>query len=74
MIKANLCCPIEQVFINRNLVNRPALPGAYRPSSKAESLEVDVLEVFGDTALVLLPNILARSSRTALVSLEYLTE
>lgn len=75
MIKAILSCPHEQVFIYNNLMDIPVVPGnEQRPDARISNIEVQVLEVLGEQALVLLPNILATAGETAIVDTMYLTE
>lgn len=73
MVKAEIYCPHEQVFIYDNLLgNVPVLPGTQkRRTGGVSKLEVDVLEISGDKALVLLPSILAKGQETALVEMQY---
>jgi len=75
MIKATLSCPHEQVFIYNNLMDIPVLPGNnQRPGSRISDIEVQILGVSGEQALVLLPNILASAGETAMVNIMYLKE
>jgi len=75
MIKATLSCPHEQVFIYNNLMDVPVLPGnRQRPEARISNIEVQVLEVFGERALVLLPNIMSEAGETAIIDMMYLTE
>jgi len=76
MGKTTLYCPQERSFIDGNfLVNVPVLPGSKTEGRKNFSgFEVDVLEVSGEYALVLLPPILARTQETALVNMAYLAD
>jgi len=71
MKKANLYCPSHQVFFKNLLVNTPILPGNGLIAMTQEP--VSILEVIGNQALVLLPEIMANSQRTALVDLQYLS-
>ena len=75
MIKATLSCPHEQVFICNNLMDVPVVPGnRQRPGARISNIEVNVLEVFGEQALVLLPNIMSNAGETAMVDIMYLNE
>ncbi len=72
MEKAILYCPREKLFVNHLLFEVPALPG-YQPITNALEIQVDILEVQGEKATILLPNILARGEKnTALVDIKYL--
>ena len=72
MEKAILYCPREKLFVNHLLVEAPTLPG-YQPIANALEIQVDILEVQGEKATILLPNILARGEKnTALVDIKYL--
>lgn len=71
MKKANLSCPREKVFFNELLVYRPAIPGSYVPRpDETLTVQVDVLEVNGEQALVRLPSIMERE--TATINVEFL--
>lgn len=72
MQKAILNCPTEHVFMKNLLIYKPALPGnnKTKPISK---FEVEILEVNGEQALVLLPTLLQQGeNETALINLKYL--
>lgn len=76
MEKANLYCPQERVFFNNLLVYVPVLPGQNKTkrNQKPSKIEVDVLGVFGERALIRLPNLMATPDReTALVGIQYLS-
>ena len=73
MIKAKLSCPHEQVFIYNNLMDLPVLPGKnQRPDARTSEIEVRIVQVLGEQALVVLPSILAREGEIALVDTQYL--
>lgn len=74
MTKARLDCPTERSFIEGLLVSKPVLPnGKNTKNQETFQLEVDVLGIFGELALVLVPNILAKEEEnTALVGVQYL--
>jgi len=71
MKKANLSCPREKIFFNELLVSRPGIPGKiFQKPQETFTVEVDVLAVNGEQALVRLPNIMERE--TATINVEYL--
>ena len=73
MVKALLYYIKQKVLKNGLLVYRKVIPSKGDSLKKAKKLEVDVLEVYGDKALVLLPKKMAEGERnTALVDLNYL--
>lgn len=74
MTKARLDCPTELSFIKGLLVSKPVLPnGKNTKNQETLQLEVDILGVFDDKALVLVPNILAKEEEnTAFVKVQYL--
>jgi len=74
MTKARLDCPTERSFIKGLLVSRPVLPnGENTKNQQTFQLEVDILGIFDEMALVLVPNILAREEEnTALIGVQYL--
>ncbi len=74
MKKANLSCPREVVFINGRMVYTPVIPkeDTLRSSNVLE-IEVNILGVEGEKALVLLPEILREGdTHTAVVEVDYL--
>lgn len=72
MQKAILYCPSERVFIKDLLVYKPVLPGK-NTSKPTSRLEVEILEINGENALVLLPNLLQSNGKeTAIVNTRYL--
>ena len=72
MEKATLSCPRETLFVNQLLVERPTLPG-YQPIKNAFEIQVDVLGIQDEKALVRLPEMMARGDKnTALVNIKYL--
>ena len=74
MKKANLSCPREVVFINGMMVYTPVIPkeDTLRSSNVLE-IEVNILGVEGEKALVLLPEILRDGDKhTAIVQVDYL--
>jgi len=71
MKKARLSCPREQIFFNELLVSRPGIPDFNAPRPKETfTVQVDVLEVDGEQALVRLPKIMERE--TATINVEFL--
>lgn len=75
MQKANLYCPRQKVFRGELLLSQSVIPNGkdFGPSTETSPVEVDVLEVRGELALVLLPNFMAnRENETAIVEVEYL--
>lgn len=73
MKKATLYCPEESVFFNNLLVRRPSIPSDEGVSKNNRQVEVNILEVLGEKALVLLPNFVASGEQqTAMVNLQYL--
>lgn len=73
MKKAIVYCPKQKVFFKDLLVERYILPAQEFVLSKTSKLELNVLEVVGDKALVLLPRKMARKEQnTALINLDYL--
>ena len=72
MEKARLYCPREKLFVNHLLVDVPTLPG-YQPMNNILEIQVDILGVQDEQALIRLPNIMARGDKnTALVNIKYL--
>ena len=74
MERALINCPTEKFFLRNLLVSRPALPTKKNKKEELTSIiEVEVLGVFGEKALIRLPNILANKEEdTALISVQYL--
>jgi hypothetical protein len=73
MKKAHLLCPQERVFFNELLIDRPALPHQSNNTTPTMTIEVEVLGIDGEQALVLLPNVMATEEKmTATVEIEYL--
>ena len=73
MEKAILSCPRQKVFFKNLLVERYIIPAKEPVVSNSSRLEVNILEVVGEKALVLLPSKTAKGEqRTALIDLEYL--
>jgi hypothetical protein len=72
MEKAILYCPREKLFVNNLLVEKPGLPG-YQPIKNALEIQVDILEIQDEQALVRLPEIMTNGDKnTALVNVKYL--
>ncbi len=72
MKKAILYCPRERLFVNQLLVEKPALPG-YQPMQNTLEIQVDILGVEDEQALVRLPEMMANGDKnTALVNVKYL--
>ena len=72
MEKATLYCPRERLFVNHLLIEAPTLPG-YQPMNNVLEMQVDILGVQDEQALILLPEIMARGDKnTALVNIKYL--
>lgn len=73
MEKAILSCPKEKVFFRNLLVEKYIVPSEEFVLSESSKLKVNILEVVGEKALVLLPNMRAKGERkTALIDLNYL--
>lgn len=74
MKKANLSCPREVVFINGRMVYTPVIPRENSPqASNVLEIEVNILGVEGEKALVLLPEILREGEKdTAIVEVRHL--
>jgi hypothetical protein len=75
MQKANLYCPKQKVFRGQLLMNQSVIPNGrdFGPSTETSPVEVEILEVQGEQALVLLPNFMANNENaTAIVEIEYL--
>ncbi|NCN86620.1 hypothetical protein GW932_02205 [archaeon] len=75
MKKAHLYCPYETTFFNELLVYKPVLPGTeLKPNARTSKIEVFVLGIFGEQALVHLPQMVRQENKeTALVNLNYLS-
>lgn len=72
MEKAILYCPREKLFVNHLLIDTPTLPG-YQPMKNILEIQVDILGVQDEQALILLPDMMARGDKnTALVNIKYL--
>ena len=74
MKKAILSCLRQKVFFKDLLVEKYILPVGGSLPEETSKLEVNVLEVTGRKALVLLPDIMADGERTAIIDLKYLEE
>ena len=75
MKKAWLFCLRQKVFFKDLLVERFILPFKGMLIKDASRLEVNVLEVTGRKALVLLPNVMANGEQnTALIDLKYIED
>lgn len=74
MKKANLSCPREVVFINGRMVYTPVIPQKNSPqASNVLEIEVNILGVEGEKALILLPEILREGEKhTAIVEVQHL--
>lgn len=75
MQKANLYCPRQKVFRGGLLFNQTIVPNEneFGPSAQTCPVEVEILEVRGELALVLLPNYMANEeNKTAMVQIQYL--
>ncbi len=73
MKKAWLLCLRQKIFSKNLLIYKYILPSKEYITSKTSKIEVNILEVTGEKALVLLPNIMANGEQnTALIDLEYL--
>jgi hypothetical protein len=74
MKKANLSCPREVVFVNGRMVYTPVIPQENtQPSSNVLEIEVNILGVEGEKALILLPEILREGEQnTAIVKVQHL--
>lgn len=72
MEQATLYCPREKLFMNQLLVYRPVLPGRSKSANNIE-VQVDILAVQDEQALVRLPNLMAHGdNNTALIDIKYL--
>ncbi len=73
MKKALLNCLRQKVFFKNLLVERHILPVKGCSLVGSSKLEVEILEVTGRKALVLLPNIMADGeNNTAIVDMQYI--
>jgi len=73
MEKAQLYCPKQKVFFKGFLSDRNALPTEEHLPCKKSRLNVKVLEIIGEKALVLLPKWFARGKKeTIIVDVGYL--
>lgn len=74
METANLYCPREMVFTEGQLSFMPVVPNAYTElSGSMLEIEVDILEVHGERAIVLLPELLRKGGQhTATVGIHHL--
>jgi len=73
MEKATLYCPRQKVFFKNLLVEKYIVPAKEFLLSKTSKLEVNILGIVGEQALVLLPKRIAKWERnTALIDMEYL--
>jgi len=73
MEKAILSCPRQKVFFKNLLVEKYIVPAEQFILSQKSKLEVNILEVVGKKALVLLPNKTAKGEQnTAIIDLAYL--
>lgn len=74
MERALITCPNESFFLSNLLVSKPTLPSRKNRNEKKTSVvEVEVLAVFDEKALIKLPRIMAREdNETALINVQYL--
>lgn len=76
MKKGLLYCLRQKVFFKGLLVERHVIPTKGCEVKDTNRLEVDILEVLGNKALVLLPNIMANGEHgeenTALVDMRFI--
>jgi hypothetical protein len=73
MKKAHLFCPREKVFFKELLIDRPVLPSQSNTDAPTMTVEVEVLGIEGEQALVLLPNVLADTGKeTVYVNIQHL--
>ncbi len=73
MEKATIYCPRQKVFFKNLLVESYILPAQEFVLSNTSKLKVNVLEVVGEKALVLLPRKIAKGEHnTALIDLKYI--
>ena len=73
MVKALLYYIKQKVLKNGFLVYRKVIPTKGTPLEGAKKMEVDILEMTGEKALVLLPKMMSyEGQNTALVDLIYL--
>ena len=74
MKTANLYCPREMVFTNNGISFEPVVPKINTPTSGSMlEIAVDILQVEGDRALILLPEILRKGEQhTAIVGIQHL--
>ncbi|NCN51651.1 hypothetical protein GW931_01435 [archaeon] len=72
MEKATLYCPRQKVFFKNLLIERYIVPAKEFMLSKTSRLEVNILGIVGEQALVLLPKKTARGEQnTALIDMNY---
>jgi hypothetical protein len=72
MEKAILYCPRERLFVNHLLIDAPTIPG-YQPMKNILEIQVDILGIQDQQALIRLPEMMARGDKnTALVDIKYL--
>lgn len=74
-MKTHLFCPRQKVFRGELLMNQSMVPNKkdFGPSTETTPVEVEILEVRGEQALVLLPSFMATEENdTALVEVQFL--
>ncbi|MBT4375970.1 hypothetical protein HOD29_01200 [archaeon] len=72
MAQKDLYKPKERVFINEFLMYESVLPGKYMPNKSKLEVQVDILEINDNRALISLPNIATGEQETALIDMIYL--
>lgn len=72
MEKAKIRFPKERVFLKNLLVFLPFLPTTRNSKLDKDEMEVNVLEVNDDKALILLPKVLGDKKETATIDTKYL--
>ena len=73
MEKAIVYCPRQKIFFKNLFVERYIVPAEEFLLSRKSKLEVNILEVVGEKALVLLPKRMAKGERkTILIDMNYI--
>ena len=74
METANLYCPREMVFTDNGIYFNPVVPKIDTPiSGSMLEIAVDVLQIDGNKALILLPELLRKGEQdTAVVGIQHL--
>ena len=73
MKSVNLSCPQEMVEVDGRWQYKPVLPGYAKTTMNTIEVQVDVLGIDGEKALIFLPKTLRQSNEdTALISVYHL--